>query len=103
MKKIKTTFLAFALAFVAFTFAGGEMGQAMAQERAGTSVPAEKTRSIAPERAQKVILKLKADDTKGSVCCTHWNTSTGGTGCASFPDECPSGQFKVDCGAKGCW
>lgn len=111
MKKIKLAFLALAFACAALTFTATGMGEAQAQERAASetsatqrAVTTEKTRSISPEKAHMVILKLKAaDGAQGTTCCTHWNTSTGGTGCASFPDECPSGQFKVDCGPKGCW
>lgn len=82
---------------------------AFAEDRTGyetttTTITTENMKTIAPERAQMVMLKLKAaGGTSGTTCCTHWNTSTGGTGCASFPDSCPSGQFEVSCGANGCW
>ncbi|MBL1274550.1 MAG: hypothetical protein COB30_000520 [Ectothiorhodospiraceae bacterium] len=39
----------------------------------------------------------------GVVCCTNWNTATGGTGCATYPDSCDSNQFEVTCGGDGCW
>ena len=40
------------------------------------------------------------------TCCTHWNTQSGGTGCASYDDSdgmCPDNTFQVDCGPTGCW
>jgi len=37
------------------------------------------------------------------TCCTNWNTQTGGTGCATYTDQCDRGQFRVDCGPTGCW
>jgi|GEM_PF-6965023 len=37
------------------------------------------------------------------TCCTHWNSATGGTGCASYEGPCPSNTFTVECGANGCW
>ena len=38
-----------------------------------------------------------------ATCCTHWNSSTGGTGCASFEGSCPDNTFSVNCGENGCW
>jgi len=61
-------------------------------------------RSIAPGKGRLVEGKLKMTTAAaGVVCCTHWNTSTGGTGCATYPDQCPSNTFTVECGADGCW
>lgn len=116
MKKLKFAFSVLAIA-LALTTAGqsGVIKDAAAQEKTTTteSTTMEKStsastdkqlRTIAPSKAYMVKLKLKdRDDDAAVTCCTNWNTSTGGTGCATFPDECPAGQFKVDCGPKGCW
>lgn len=73
-------------------------------ETSTTTTSTDKMRTVAPEKAHMVILNLKAaGGSSETTCCTHWNTSTGGTGCASFPDSCPAGQFEVNCGANGCW
>ncbi len=40
------------------------------------------------------------------TCCTHWNTQSGGTGCATYDDSegsCPGNTFQVECGSSGCW
>jgi hypothetical protein len=63
-------------------------------------------RSIAPSVGHVVIapkLKLKSSGPMEVTCCTHWNTSTGGTGCATYPDTCPDNTFTVECGDDGCW
>jgi hypothetical protein len=61
------------------------------------SIPANRARLVSPNQ-------LVAPGGRSAVtCCTNWNTSTGGTGCATFPDTCPADQFEVDCGASGCW
>ena len=63
-------------------------------------------RTIAPSRAKsvKLIRGFKAKEGGAAVtCCTHWNSSTGGTGCASFEGSCPDNQFEVECGSSGCW
>ena len=115
MKKLKFAFSVLAVAF-ALTITGqaGVVKDAAAQERTTatestmmektSSASTDKMRTVAPSKAHMVVLKLKAaGGTTETTCCTNWNTSTGGTGCATFPDECPAGQFKVDCGANGCW
>ena len=116
MKKLKFAFSVLAVA-LALTVVGqsGVVVQAAAQEwtttesttmQKTTSATAgtDKMRTVAPSKAYMVKLKLKdREDTAEVTCCTNWNTSTGGTGCATFPDECPAGQFKVDCGPNGCW
>lgn len=69
-------------------------------------VQTKKLRTIAAGRAKLVPQSQRlaiAQRGAGVTCCTNWNTSTGGTGCATFPDSCPSDQFQVDCGADGCW
>lgn len=66
-------------------------------------------RKISPRKGKLVPHKsiLKAPGgTVALTCCTHWNTQSGGTGCASYDDSegsCPSDTFQVDCGANGCW
>lgn len=64
-------------------------------------------RNIAPNRGRLVLpnmqFKAKGAGGTGVVCCTHWNTQTGGTGCATYPDSCPSNTFTVECGKDGCW
>lgn len=114
MKKLKFAFSVLAVA-LALTVAGQSavVGDAAAQERTTTekstmektyTASDKKMHTVSPERARMVVLKLKAPDgTSETTCCTNWNSSTGGTGCATFPDECPAGQFKVECGASGCW
>ena len=66
-------------------------------------------KSISPQRGRLVPQGTRFK-TRGRseplTCCTHWNSSTGGTGCASHDDSegsCPSDSFQVDCGANGCW
>lgn len=66
-------------------------------------------RNISPRKGklvpQKSILKAPGG-TVALTCCTHWNTQSGGTGCASYDDSegsCPSDTFQVDCGPTGCW
>ena len=67
---------------------------------------------VTPVAAKKLVTKygkkplgFKALGASVAItCCTHWNSSTGGTGCSPQPgDECPGGQFKVDCDSSGCW
>jgi hypothetical protein len=79
---------------------------------AADAVPAKKTtaaellRSISPSVGHLVVhpkLKLKSSGPLEVTCCTHWNTSTGGTGCATYPDTCPDNTFTVECGDDGCW
>jgi len=63
-------------------------------------------RVVAPGKGRLVPGHPKFTAIGGSVaavCCTHWNTSTGGTGCATYPDQCPDNTFTVECGADGCW
>ena len=63
-------------------------------------------RSISPQMGHLVLhpkLKLKSSGPLEVVCCTHWNSSTGGTGCATYPDTCPDNTFTVECGDDGCW
>lgn len=62
-------------------------------------------RTVAPDRARFVFIKPKftSGGPAAVTCCTNWNSSTGGTGCASFEDSCPDDQFQVDCGDDGCW
>jgi hypothetical protein len=63
-------------------------------------------RTVAPNRGKLIRGNPKFTSiggNQGVVCCTHWNTSTGGTGCATFPDQCPSDTFTVECGDDGCW
>lgn len=64
-------------------------------------------RNVAPNRGRLVPsnpqFKAKGAGGTGVVCCTHWNTSTGGTGCATYPDSCPDNTFTVECGNDGCW
>lgn len=55
-------------------------------------------RKPATELGYKVV-----ENTVGLTCCTNWNTATGGTGCASFSDSCPSDQFEVTCKGNGCF
>ncbi len=67
------------------------------------------TRRISPAKGRVVprgtILKAPGG-TLALTCCTHWNTQSGGTGCASFDDseeQCPADTFQVECGSSGCW
>lgn len=66
-------------------------------------------KSISPQRGRLVPQGARLQGRGGSdplTCCTHWNSSTGGTGCASHDDSegsCPKDTFQVDCGANGCW
>lgn len=106
MVKSLRGFTLIAVASVPFAFA--PLGIVAAQEKkpamqsettALRSVPASKGR-VVPAGTK---LKMSGKNS-GITCCTHWNTSTGGTGCSTQPgDECPGGQFKVDCGPSGCW
>lgn len=66
-------------------------------------------RNISPRKGRVVprnsILKAPGG-TVALTCCTHWNSQSGGTGCATYDDSegsCPSETFQVDCGANGCW
>ncbi|WP_282610500.1 hypothetical protein [Pelagibius sp. Alg239-R121] len=66
-------------------------------------------RSISPQRGRLIPhgTRLQARGRSEQLtCCTHWNSSTGGTGCATHDDSegsCPKDTFQVDCGANGCW
>jgi hypothetical protein len=94
---------------------GGGTAVAQTQIAQGTMTQPQRTqpqmttqpqRSIPPTRAVRVSPPGGlATPTRGSAvtCCTNWNTSTGGTGCATYPDTCPDNQFQVDCGPTGCW
>ena len=64
-----------------------------------------KFRKVSPQRGRLVKKKFgfKARGGAAATCCTHWNTSTGGTGCATYPDSCPDNTFTVSCGKTGCW
>ena len=70
---------------------------------------AQMLRSISPRKGRVVprrsILKAPGG-TVALTCCTHWNSQTGGTGCATYDDSegsCPSNTFQVECGSGGCW
>ncbi len=41
-------------------------------------------------------------NTSEVTCCTNWSRNTGGSGCATLEDYCPSNQFEIDCGTMGC-
>ena len=64
-------------------------------------------RNVAPNRGQPVPfgLQLKANGSGSTkvVCCTTFNSSIGGKGCATFPDVCPDNTFTMKCGKDGCW
>ena len=63
-------------------------------------------RTVAPGNGRLVPGNPKFTAIGGNVaavCCTHWNSSTGGTGCATYPDQCPDNTFTVECGSDGCW
>lgn len=84
----------------------GEL-QLIAAPKAGEQVTHQPLRNISPDRGRLVPskrrLKVKGSGDTEAVCCTHWNTSSGGTGCATYPDSCPDDTFTVKCGKDGCW
>lgn len=67
----------------------------------------QKLRNVAPDRGRLVPrnqqFKVKRPGGAEVVCCTHWNTAKGGTGCAIYADSCPDDAFTVECGRTGCW
>ena len=96
------------IAATSFTLAPAARSQTMRAPVPSTS-PATPTklRTISPQKG-RMVRPPKVDSLKGggvsrATCCTHWNTSTGGTGCATYPDTCPDNTFTVDCGPTGCW
>ena len=61
-------------------------------------------KKVAPDRSRLVPGNPQFSAIgSAAVCCTHWNTSTGGTGCATYEGECPANTFTVECKADGCW
>ncbi|HMQ57110.1 MAG TPA: hypothetical protein PKE65_01030 [Rhizobiaceae bacterium] len=113
-RNLTKTTVALALS-VAFLASASAAHAASAQKPAGANARAplvlvqqrkSALRKIAPGRAKLVpqSQQLKAaGGTTAATCCTHWNTSTGGTGCATYEGSCPSNTFEVECGATGCW
>jgi hypothetical protein len=77
---------------------------AQADTKKTTAIKTTGLRAIAPGKARLVPAGAKlTTGTAGATCCTHWNTSTGGTGCATYEGACPDNTFTVECGASGCW
>jgi hypothetical protein len=76
-----------------------------AEKKAVVQIDKKTLRTVAPNRGKLVPGRPKFMTLAASkvVCCTHWNTSTGGTGCATYPDICPDNTFTVECGDDGCW
>lgn len=54
-------------------------------------------RNATPNKGRFVPLnsqfKVKGPGGTGIACCTGFNSSEGGIGCATFQDSCPSGTF----------
>ena len=103
---------AITIASAAAVIAAGLIVPAVAQQKMEASesqqvqMQSKTLRMVAPNRGKLIRGNPKftaIGGPQGVVCCTHWNTSTGGTGCATFPDQCPSDQFTVECGDDGCW
>ena len=101
-----------AYSLLAVVFAGTLTIAAFAPATADTKQQAQvktqtmQLRSVAPNRGQLVRGNPRFTSIGGNasvVCCTHWNTATGGTGCATYPDQCPAPLFTVECKADGCW
>jgi hypothetical protein len=77
---------------------------AQADTKKTTAIKTTGLRAIAPGKARLVPAGAKLTiGTAGATCCTHWNTSTGGTGCATYEGACPDNTFTVECKADGCW
>jgi len=70
------------------------------------AVRAKDSFAVAPDKGRLITnpqFKVKESGGTEAVCCTSWNTSTGGTGCATYEDSCPDNTFTVECGKDGCW
>lgn len=115
MKKISAIIFTLAVLFSSsLSIAETKPIQALKKPSAALQPPVKsrsalRLKSVSPEKGRLVKGAgsfALAGRTTELVCCENWNTSTGGTNCATYDDSegsCPGNTFQVDCGANGCW